>query len=221
MRGGEKCLEPLCRRWPRRPPAHPAAQARQRLAGASSGRASAPSFLQPPARRRSLLPLPAARSCRSPPAGASPTRDLVVSLSHCVAKSAAAAGRACRTSATASPRCATPGTCRTRTSARPAVGRLKASAIDALLSPHPRLGPPHRRPRDALRRHQQDRARPHPRVLRPRQRRHLPAGRHRLLHAGRPMPREDFYLVVSALRPVQAVRPRDRGVHAARQASWS
>ena len=33
MRGGEKCLEVLCRRWPRRPPVHPAAPARVRVAG--------------------------------------------------------------------------------------------------------------------------------------------------------------------------------------------
>ena len=107
--------------------------------------------------------------------------------------------RACRTSATASRRCATPGTCATPTSAGAAGS--KAGCVDRAAGPAARLGPPHRRRRHALRRHQPDRAAAHPRVLRPRQRRHLPAGRYRLLHARPPCRARTIYLVVSAFAP--------------------
>src|SRR4051794_2039832 len=86
MRGGEKCLEVLCRRWP---------SARLFTLIHQHGRVSAPierlrpqtSFLQrlPGVGRyyRYLLPLmPFAAGWRIPPC------DLVVSMSHCVAKSA-------------------------------------------------------------------------------------------------------------------------------------
>ncbi len=42
MRGGEKCLEPLCRRWPDARLIHAAAQARQRVADHRARRESAP-----------------------------------------------------------------------------------------------------------------------------------------------------------------------------------
>jgi glycosyltransferase involved in cell wall biosynthesis len=86
MRGGEKCLEVLCRRWP----AAPLFTLLHRPGSVSpviERRAVHTSFLQhlPGCARyyRYLLPLmPAAARWRLPPC------DLVVSLSHCVAKAA-------------------------------------------------------------------------------------------------------------------------------------
>lgn len=85
MRGGEKCLEPLCRRWPDAE-LLTLFHARGRLSPEIEGMAIQPSFLQrfPGVTRyyRHLLPLmpPAIRGFRLKPC------DLVVSLSHCVAK---------------------------------------------------------------------------------------------------------------------------------------
>src|SRR5262245_66324374 len=86
MRGGEKCLEVLCRRWP-----HARLFTLLHKAGALSPPIEAlrprTSFLQhfPGVERyyRYLLPLmPLAETWTIPPC------DLLVSLSHCVAKSA-------------------------------------------------------------------------------------------------------------------------------------
>ena len=132
MRGGEKCLEVLCRRWP-----HarlftllhqPGSVSRRPSNG--SGRAPASST---PSRRPALLPLPAAAhaggrgragGCRRPTwssasATASPRR-------------VRAAGRACRTSATASRPCATPGTCASRTSAAGCADRRPGCSTPSL-----------------------------------------------------------------------------------------
>src|SRR5262245_55911937 len=86
MRGGEKCLEVLCRRWPDSPLLtllhHPGS-----VSPVIEGRRVQTSFLQrlPRVHRyyRYLLPLMplAASGWRVPDC------DLVVSLSHCVAKS--------------------------------------------------------------------------------------------------------------------------------------
>jgi len=87
MRGGEKCLEVLCRRWPRAP-LFTLLRRPGSVAAAIEDRPLATSWLQhlPAVHRyyRYLLPLmPAAASAwRLPPC------DLVVSLSHCVAKGA-------------------------------------------------------------------------------------------------------------------------------------
>jgi glycosyltransferase involved in cell wall biosynthesis len=86
MRGGEKCLEVLCQRWPHAPLFTLLHQA-GRVSPAIERRAIHTSFLQrlPGAHRyyRYLLPLmPLAARWRLPPC------DLVISLSHCVAKAA-------------------------------------------------------------------------------------------------------------------------------------
>jgi glycosyltransferase involved in cell wall biosynthesis len=86
MRGGEKCLDVLCRRWPEAPLftlLHRAGS----VSSTIEDRPLYPSFLQrfPAAHRyyRYLLPLmPLAARWKLPPC------DLVVSLSHCVAKAA-------------------------------------------------------------------------------------------------------------------------------------
>ena len=150
-----------------------------------------------------------------------PTCDLVVSLSHCVAKAAA-------------PPPGVPHVCYCFTPMRYAwhmrdayFGRGRSAGCKARLrrpaaGRAARLGPAHGRPRDALRRHQPRRCSDRiARVLRPRQRRHLPAGRHRLLHARPPVPREDYYLVVSAFAPYKRIDLAVDGVRAARPASWS
>jgi glycosyltransferase involved in cell wall biosynthesis len=87
MRGGEKCLEVLCRRWPHAP-LFTLLHRRGSVAAAIEDRPVHPSFLNrlPGVARyyRYLLPLMplAAATWRLPPC------DLVVSFSHCVAKSA-------------------------------------------------------------------------------------------------------------------------------------
>jgi glycosyltransferase involved in cell wall biosynthesis len=86
MRGGEKCLEPLCRRWPGAR-LFTLLHARGRVSPAIERLRPRTSFLQrfPRVNRyyRYLLPLmPLAASWRLPAC------DLVVSLSHCVAKAA-------------------------------------------------------------------------------------------------------------------------------------
>jgi glycosyltransferase involved in cell wall biosynthesis len=87
MRGGEKCLEPLCRRWPDAR-LFTLLHARGQVVPAIERLRPRTSFLQrlPGVERyyRYLLPLMplAAGSWRLPPC------DLVVSLSHCVAKAA-------------------------------------------------------------------------------------------------------------------------------------
>ena len=210
MRGGEKCLEVLCRRWPDAAAFHAAAPARL----CQPGHRAPPAAHQLPQRLpgvhryyRYLLPLmPAA-----PPALAIAACDLVVSFSHCVAKAVAAAAEACRTSATASRRCATPGTCGKRTSARARRG-VKARLARPAARLAAALGPPHRRRRDAFYRHQ-----PRPcssriaRVLWPRQHRHLSAGRHRFLLPGRRAARGLLPGCVR-VRSLQAARPGHRGV---------
>jgi glycosyltransferase involved in cell wall biosynthesis len=86
MRGGEKCLERLCRRWPDAP-LHTVIHTPGSVSAAIEDRRIHTSFLQRmPGRERfyryllPLLPLAARWSL--------PSCDLVVSLSHCVAKSA-------------------------------------------------------------------------------------------------------------------------------------
>jgi glycosyltransferase involved in cell wall biosynthesis len=86
MRGGEKCLEVLCRRWPRAP-LYALLHRQGSVSSAIEDRPLHSSFLQrlPGAHRyyRYLLPLmPLAARWRLP------LCDLVVSLSHCVAKAA-------------------------------------------------------------------------------------------------------------------------------------
>ena len=86
MRGGEKCLDVLCRRWPDAP-LYTLLYARGRVSAAVEARPIRTSFLQrlPGAARyyRYLLPLmPLAARWRIAPC------DLVLSLSHCVAKAA-------------------------------------------------------------------------------------------------------------------------------------
>jgi len=87
MRGGEKCLEPVCRRWPRAP-LFTLLHKPGAIESVIEDRPIRTSFLQalPEVHRyyRWLLPLmpAAARSWRLPAC------DLVVSFSHCVAKSA-------------------------------------------------------------------------------------------------------------------------------------
>jgi glycosyltransferase involved in cell wall biosynthesis len=87
MRGGEKCLERLCRRWPDAP-LLTLLHARGSVSPAIEGRRVVTSFLQrlPGGARyyRYLLPvLPLAARWPVPPC------DLVVSFSHCVAKAVA------------------------------------------------------------------------------------------------------------------------------------
>ncbi len=87
MRGGEKCLERLCRRWPDAP-LYTLLHAPGQVSPAIEDRRIVTSFLQRlPGRERYyryLLPLlPLAARWRLPAC------DLVVSLSHCVAKAAA------------------------------------------------------------------------------------------------------------------------------------
>ena len=126
MRGGEKVLEVLCERFPDadlftlRPRA--AARCRRR----SSGAPIRTSFVQRlPGVAPLLPPLPAALS--RPPIEQFDLDgfDLVISTSHCAAKAVVAAGRRAGTSATATRRCATPGTSSTPTSARTGSGRLR------------------------------------------------------------------------------------------------
>src|SRR3954449_11165827 len=86
MRGGEKCLERLCRRWPDAP-LLTLLHARGSVAPVIGDRRIVTSFLQrlPGIERyyRYLLPLlPGAARWPVPPCG------LVFSLSHCVAKAA-------------------------------------------------------------------------------------------------------------------------------------
>jgi glycosyltransferase involved in cell wall biosynthesis len=88
MRGGEKCLEVLCRRYPQAP-LYTLLHRTGSVSAAIEARGPHTSFLQrfPGVWRyyRYLLPLmPAAARWRLPPC------DLVVSFSHCVAKSARA-----------------------------------------------------------------------------------------------------------------------------------
>jgi glycosyltransferase involved in cell wall biosynthesis len=88
MRGGEKCLEVLCRRWPRAP-LYTLLHRAGSVSGVIEDRLPHTSFLQrlPAAHRyyRYLLPLmPLAARWRLPPC------DIVISLSHCVAKAAQA-----------------------------------------------------------------------------------------------------------------------------------
>jgi glycosyltransferase involved in cell wall biosynthesis len=86
MRGGEKCLEVLCRRWPQAP-LYTLLHKRGAVAGVIENRPIHASFLGwlPKVDRyyRYLLPvMPLAARWKLPPC------DLVLSLSHCVAKSA-------------------------------------------------------------------------------------------------------------------------------------
>jgi glycosyltransferase involved in cell wall biosynthesis len=86
MRGGEKCLEVLCRRWPKAP-LYTLLHRPGSVSPAIEDRPLRTSFLQrlPQVHRyyRYLLPLmPLAARWRLPPC------DLVVSMSHCVAKAA-------------------------------------------------------------------------------------------------------------------------------------
>src|SRR4051794_28214197 len=88
MRGGEKCLEVLCRRW-ERAPLYTLLHRPGSVSPSIEGRDVRTSLLQnlPGVHRyyRYLLPLmPAAASWRLPAC------DLVVSFSHCVAKAARA-----------------------------------------------------------------------------------------------------------------------------------
>jgi glycosyltransferase involved in cell wall biosynthesis len=88
VRGGEKCLERMCRRWPSAP-LYTLLYTPGRLTPAIEGRPIRTSALQwlPRVERyyRYLLPvMPLAAGWRLPPC------DLVVSLSHCVAKAARA-----------------------------------------------------------------------------------------------------------------------------------
>ena len=112
--------------------------------------------------------------------------------------------RACRTSATASRRCATPGTCANRTSPTASAGSRREPSTGCLPPSGPGTGGPPTASRTSS--PSARRPPPHRGLLRPRQRRHLPAGRHRLLHARtRRTPREDYYLVVSAFAPYKRV----------------
>jgi glycosyltransferase involved in cell wall biosynthesis len=86
MRGGEKCLEALCRRWPNAP-LYTLLHKRGSVAPAIENRSIRPSFFRffPRVERyyRYLLPLmPLAARWKLPAC------DLVISLSHCVAKAA-------------------------------------------------------------------------------------------------------------------------------------
>jgi glycosyltransferase involved in cell wall biosynthesis len=198
MRGGEKCLEPLARRWPtarlltllHKPGSVSAAIERLRVRPSWLGRL-------PRVERyyRYLLPLmPFAAGWRVTDA------DLVVSLSHCVAKSAR-------------PPRGVPHVCYCFTPMRYAwhmkdayfrkaglVGRLKAAVVDRLLSA---IREWDRRTADrvthfvAISRTVQDRIREC-------------YGRDSVVicppvdtdfYSPAPVPREDFYLVVSALAP--------------------
>ena len=77
--------------------------------------------------------------------------DLVISSSHCVAKSVVVPGRAWHICPTASRRCATPGTSSTSTSARRAWARGEPLALPAAAGPAGPLGRGHRRARPPLR----------------------------------------------------------------------
>ena len=181
MRGGEKCLEVLCRRWPHAPLFTLLHRARLRVAGhrgaCSRGPASCNSCPASTRYYRYLLPLMPAgrRELASAAAATWSSASAIASPRRCVRRAA------CRTSATASRRCATPGTCARRTSARPGARRSRrgrwsacsAGCATGTGAPPTRVTPFHR--------HQPDRAAAHRRVLRPRQHRHLSAGRHRLL----------------------------------------
>ena len=83
--------------------------------------------------------------------------------------------------------------------------RLEISSRGDGVEATPRMGPPHRESSDAFHRHQRNDPATHPRVLWPRQRRHLSAGRHRLLHPGRCAARRLLFGGVGA-RPVQTLR---------------
>ena len=127
-----------------RPPAHPAAPARLRLAGHRAPAARRPASLKHLPGVAPLLPLPAAadagRRGELASAALRPRRQLQPLRRQGGPRRRAA----CRTSATASPRCATPGTC---ASAYFAGRRRRAQGPAARPLPRPaaRLGPPHRR----------------------------------------------------------------------------
>jgi glycosyltransferase involved in cell wall biosynthesis len=200
MRGGEKCLEPLCRRWPDAR-LYTLLHKRGSVSPAIEGVRVAPSALNrlPKVDRyyRYLLPLmPFAAGWRVRDA------DLVVSLSHAVAKSA-------------KPPAGAPHVCYCFTPMRYAwhmkdayfrktglVGKLKARAVDALLS---RIREWDRRTADrvthfvAISNTVRDRIRDcygrDAAVIYP------PVDTDFYTPAGGNAPREDFYLVVSALAP--------------------
>ncbi len=88
MRGGEKCLEVLCRRWPRRQALHAAAQARHRHARhrAASAAHQLPRSAYPASIATIAICLPLMPAAAA--AWRLPACDLVVSFSHCVAKAA-------------------------------------------------------------------------------------------------------------------------------------
>ena len=88
MRGGEKCLDgPVPTAGPDAP-LYTLLHARGSLPDASSAWTSRTSFLQALPGVAPLLPLPAPAHAAGRAAGRSPPCDLVVSLSHCVAKAA-------------------------------------------------------------------------------------------------------------------------------------
>ena len=202
MRGGEKVLEFFCRRWP---DAHLFTLLHKRgsVCADIERLKIRTSFLQwlPAVHRyyRYMLPLmPWAVNWRLPPC------DLVVSSSHCVAKGVtvpAGVPHVCY--------CYTPMRYAWNLRSQYFSGVTMESAR-VVARPYSRssarLGPAHRRRRDAFHRHQPGRAGTHPAVLWPIQRGDLSSGQHRLLlpgsaAAGRLLP------VVLRVRPLQKARP--------------
>ena len=215
MRGGERCLEVFCELFPDRRPLHAAARARLRVAPSSSAGASSPRSSSGCRRpQRALPPLPAALSRRdarlrsaaattscSPPATRWPR--------------ACACPRARSTSATASPRCATCGTSTTTTSAR-APAWPRAVLMPPVAAALRRWDRRDRGGRPPLRGDLALRGRPHPARLRADADVIYPpvdVARFRVDEAP-----GDFYLVVSALDPVQARGPGGGGGQPARPA---
>ena len=140
MRGGEKCLEVLCRRWPDAPLFTLLHRPGSRLARPSKAGAVRTSFLQRLPGVAPLLPLPAAADA----GGRRPTgacRRATWSSASAIASPRPSGRRAaCPTSATASRRCATPGTCATPTSAAAGSPALKARLAERLLEAAARTG---------------------------------------------------------------------------------
>ena len=207
MRGGEKCLEVLCRRWPDAQLFTPAAPRGSVSRRAIEAPATAHQLPQSAARRPSLLSLFAAadagRGHELAAAALRPGRQLQP-LRRQGRPSAAAIG--------------VPHVCYCFTPMRYAwhmqrayFGRIGSGAQGAgRWTPcwaAARLGPAHGGPRHPLRRHQPDRpADASPSATADRQHRHLSAGRYGLLPSGRPAARGVLSRGVG-LRSVQAARP--------------
>ncbi len=199
----------------RRPPLHPAAPPRLRVAR-HRGPAAADQLPPAPAARRALLPLPPAAHARG-------RRKLAAAALRPGGQPQSLRRQGRAPAARRAPRLLLLHAHALRLApARRLPRRPRARAAGAgggtIARPAPRLGLAHRGARQPFRGHQSGGPAAHRRVLRPAQHGHLPAGRYRLL-PHRPRVARGLLPRCVGLRPLQAARPGDPGVREARPAA--